>query len=79
MTVDSDTAKYQHKLGNKSFYFCSKQCVERFKKEPAKYEKLAEAQVVERTGNAWSTPLVYRGKMYFKGRNDFVCYDAAGK
>jgi outer membrane protein assembly factor BamB len=46
---------------------------------PEKYEKLAEAQVVERTGNAWSTPLVYRGKMYFKGRNDFVCYDAGGK
>ena len=46
---------------------------------PQGYEKLAEAQVVERTGNAWSTPLVYRGKMYFKGRNDLVCYDAGGK
>jgi YHS domain-containing protein len=41
MTVDSDTAKWKHKLGNKSFYFCSQQCVERFKAAPAKYEKLA--------------------------------------
>lgn len=41
MTVDSDTAKYKHKLGNKSFYFCSKQCQVRFSKDPAKYEKLA--------------------------------------
>lgn len=41
MTVDSDTAKYKHKLGNKSFYFCSKQCQVSFAKNPAKYEKLA--------------------------------------
>ncbi len=41
MTVDSDTAKWKHKLGNKSFYFCSQQCVVKFKGEPAKYEKLA--------------------------------------
>lgn len=41
MTVDSDTAKYKHKLGNKSFYFCSKQCQVNFAKNPAKYEKLA--------------------------------------
>ena len=46
---------------------------------PEKYEKLGEFQAVERTGNAWSTPLVYRGKAYFKGRNDLVCYDLAGK
>lgn len=42
MTVDSDTAKWKHKLGNKSFYFCSKQCQTSFSKNPAKYEKLAE-------------------------------------
>lgn len=41
MTVDSDTTKWRHKLGNKSFYFCSKQCVDKFKSAPAKYEKLA--------------------------------------
>jgi outer membrane protein assembly factor BamB len=46
---------------------------------PQGYEKLAEAQVVARTGNAWSTPLVYRGKMYVKGRADFVCYDIGAK
>lgn len=41
MTVDSDTAKWKHKLGNKSYYFCSKQCQTSFAKTPAKYEKLA--------------------------------------
>ena len=41
MTVDSDTAKWKHKLGNKSFYFCAKQCQVSFAKNPAKYEKLA--------------------------------------
>lgn len=41
MTVDSDTAKYKHKLGNKSYYFCSKACLTKFKAAPAKYEKLA--------------------------------------
>ena len=46
---------------------------------PEAYEKLAEAQVVARTGNAWSTPLVYRGKMYVKGRTDFACYDVGAK
>jgi uncharacterized heparinase superfamily protein len=29
---------------------------------PQGYEKLAEAQVVARTGNAWSTPLVHGGR-----------------
>lgn len=42
MTVDSDTAKWKHKLGNKSYYFCSKACHAKFVASPAKYEKLAE-------------------------------------
>src|SRR5438067_2413701 len=41
MTVDSDTAKFKHKLGNKSFYFCSKACEMKFAAAPEKYEKLA--------------------------------------
>lgn len=42
MMVDSDTTKFKHKLGNKTFYFCSKRCEESFASNPAKYEKLAE-------------------------------------
>jgi YHS domain-containing protein/plastocyanin len=42
MTVDSDTAKFKHKLGNKSFYFCSKACQTKFATTPEKYEKLAD-------------------------------------
>jgi len=41
MTVDSDTAKWKHKLGNRSYYFCSKDCQKKFAGNPAKYEKLA--------------------------------------
>src|SRR5207248_1753015 len=40
---DSDTAKFKQKLGNKTFYFCSKQCLDRFTAAPEKYEKLASA------------------------------------
>jgi YHS domain-containing protein len=42
MTVDSDTARYKHKLGNRTFYFCSRQCEVKFAQSPAKYEKLAD-------------------------------------
>jgi YHS domain-containing protein/plastocyanin len=42
MTVDADTTVYAHKLGNKTFYFCSKRCQDSFAKEPEKYEKMAE-------------------------------------
>jgi YHS domain-containing protein/plastocyanin len=41
MLVDSDTTKFKHKLGNKTFYFCSKQCQVSFARTPEKYEKLA--------------------------------------
>jgi YHS domain-containing protein len=41
MTVDSDTAKWKHRLGNRSYYFCSKDCQAKFSANPAKYEKLA--------------------------------------
>jgi YHS domain-containing protein len=43
MTVDSDTAKFRHRLGNKTFYFCSKACETTFEANPRKYEKLADA------------------------------------
>src|SRR5690348_8210593 len=41
MSVDSDTAKFQYKLGNKTFYFCSKACETKFIASPEKYSKLA--------------------------------------
>jgi YHS domain-containing protein len=41
MMVDSDTTRFNHKLGSKTFYFCSKQCQTRFAQAPGKYEKLA--------------------------------------
>jgi YHS domain-containing protein/plastocyanin len=42
MMVDSDTAKFKQKLGNKTFYFCSKACQAKFAAAPTKYEKLAD-------------------------------------
>ena len=41
MAVDSDTAKFHYKLGNKTFYFCSKECQAKFTTAPEKYSKLA--------------------------------------
>ncbi|HTE18688.1 MAG TPA: YHS domain-containing protein, partial [Armatimonadota bacterium] len=60
MTVDSDTAKYKHKLGNRSFYFCSKQCVVSFAKNPAKYEKLAD-QLEKQDLHAYTVELTTQG------------------
>jgi outer membrane protein assembly factor BamB len=42
---------------------------------PQKYEKISEADLVARTNNAWSTPLVYQGKLFVKGRNELAAYD----
>jgi YHS domain-containing protein/plastocyanin len=42
MMVDSDTAKFKHRLGSKTFYFCSQRCQDSFVRSPEKYEKLAE-------------------------------------
>lgn len=41
MIVDSDATKFKQRLGNKTFYFCSKRCQESFAREPEKYERLA--------------------------------------
>lgn len=41
MIVESDTTRFKHKLGSKTFYFCSKQCETSFARTPEKYEKLA--------------------------------------
>lgn len=56
MTVDSDTTKYQHKLGSKTFYFCSKKCETSFVKTPEKYEKLA-AQLEKESGRDYTVDL----------------------
>ena len=49
---------------------------------PAAYKRLAEAQLFEepgRGGRIWSTPLLYKGKLYAKGMEEFNCYDLAAK
>lgn len=60
MMVDSDTTQFKHKLGGKTFYFCSKQCEARFGAAPEKYEKLAEqletAKAREYTVDLQTTP-----------------------
>ncbi len=39
MEIEKNAAKYPVNHKGKTFYFCSKGCVEKFKKEPAKYIK----------------------------------------
>ena len=41
MAVDSDTTPFTHKIGGKTFYFCSTTCRDKFVAAPAKYTKLA--------------------------------------
>jgi hypothetical protein len=48
---------------------------------PAAYKRLAEAQLFEDAGRPtqiWSTPLLYKGKLYAKGLEEFNCYDLGG-
>jgi len=49
---------------------------------PAGYKHLAEAQLFDdagRGGQIWSTPLLYKGKLYAKGTEELTCYDLAAK
>ena len=49
MIVDSDTTRFTHKLGGKTFSFCSKACQTRFARAPEQYETLA-AQLASAPG-----------------------------
>jgi hypothetical protein len=48
---------------------------------PAAYKRLAEATLFEDSGRGqiWSTPLLYKGKLYAKGMEEFNCYDLSAK
>ena len=49
---------------------------------PTTYKHLAEAQLLEevgRGGQIWSTPLLYKGKLYAKGTEELNCYDLTAK
>src|SRR5579863_4985686 len=37
MNVNPATAKHVHEHNGKTYYFCSAGCIEKFKKDPAKY------------------------------------------
>lgn len=47
---------------------------------PKGLEKLSEAKLVaDNSKNVWSTPLVYQGKLFVKGRDGLACYDIGAK
>ena len=46
---------------------------------PEKFQKLAEAKDLVEGTNIWATPLLYKGKMYVKGREELICFDVSGK
>jgi YHS domain-containing protein/plastocyanin len=52
MSVDSDTTPFTHKIGGKTFYFCSTTCRNKFITSPAKYTKLA-AELEESAGSTY--------------------------
>ncbi len=53
MTVDSDTTPFKHKIGGKTFHFCSDTCRKTFSASPTKYTKLA-AELEKSTGNTYA-------------------------
>ncbi len=52
MAVDSDTTPFKHKIGAKTFYFCSATCKKKFTAAPTKYAKLA-AELEKSAGNTY--------------------------
>ncbi|MES2460127.1 MAG: cupredoxin domain-containing protein [Armatimonadota bacterium] len=53
MSVDSDTTPFKHKIGSKTFYFCSATCRKTFIASPSKYTKLA-AVLEKSAGSAYA-------------------------
>lgn len=49
------------------------------KATPEKFEKISEFEDFPGGKEIWSTPLIYKGKMYCKGTNQFVCFNIAEK
>lgn len=45
---------------------------------PKGYEPLAQAQLFD-ASQVWASPLLYAGKLYCKGPDEFVCLDVGGK
>ena len=45
---------------------------------PTAYKLLSQTSLFDYS-QVWSTPLVYRGKLYAKGENDLVCLDISAK
>ena len=41
---------------------------------PAEFKLISSAKLVEGT-EVWAMPLIYGGRLYVKGQQDFVCYD----
>jgi outer membrane protein assembly factor BamB len=44
---------------------------------PTGFESLTQADVFD-ASQVWSTPLLYGGRLYAKGENEFVCFDLGG-
>ncbi len=45
------------------------------KATPESYTRLAETQLFDGLNDAWSTPLIYKGKLYAKAGDEFACFD----
>ena len=46
---------------------------------PEGYKKVSEMKDAVEGDQVWSTPLIYGGKMYVKGKVDLVCFDVSPK
>ena len=58
MQVDTRTALHSHRLGETDFYFCSANCLRKFKASPDQYLNAAEIVPVEvAAGTIWTCPM----------------------
>jgi outer membrane protein assembly factor BamB len=46
---------------------------------PERFEQLTSIPGVVEGRQVWATPLIYNGKLYVKGENEFVCLDIAAR
>ena len=46
---------------------------------PEGYKVVSSVKKVTQGTNLWSTPLIYRGRLYVKGHDELVCLDIGGK
>jgi outer membrane protein assembly factor BamB len=65
------------KVGDKLITLSERGKLSLVQASPTGYKLISQAQVFDYS-QVWSSPLVYRGKVYVKGEDELVCFDISG-